>query len=622
MKKLFCLILTAALLLSATAACAKSDEPLAEFKQENEIVTYKRLDPEKTTLTVARTGNIDVLPFCEAFEAKNSDIQIVYTDITGGLQGATPTIDWVKNGYALDVLITTSEFFSADEIANFFENLSGSAYVENFEADALKRTAVNGSVYWLPGPSSINAMMYNKTLFAQYGWEAPNSFDEFLTLCAKITEDTAGAVQPWNPNAKYSNELQIVLEAFVYGDIFAGVENRTWYNDFLAGEGDFAGHMEPYFDVIQQLIDKKLLTEEHFSYSATARGKEFAAGQIAMINMVIYDADNEQYDFGYLPFPTTTGELGYICDSYSCFLGIPKKERSEKLQDAVDRFTAYFSSPAGQQDFMGNAMKVSNVKNVPLNQSDDLATLQPVIDAGHMFGMLDFRGVNLGLGMHDAVKEMTLGTRTGADVIATVDAAHALLPAATPAVYESVATVEKDMTVLETSFYIADMYREKAEADIGLIAHNVAYRGTLNRIFAGDFIVPDVAALKPRSFANDSTLIKVSMTGQQILDALNHPVGNDGVADCIYAYSGLTCKVAPWNPLGEKYLSVTLADGSALDPAKTYTVAFWQGTVAEEYITETLTTYEGTWEALMGAKMTADGVIRPANDKRITLIWD
>ena len=57
-------------------------------------------------------------------------------------------------------------------------------------------------------------------------------------------------------------------------------------------------------------------------------------------------------------------------------------------------------------------------------------------------------------------------------------------------------------------------------------------------------------------------------------------------------------------------------------PSKIYTVAIWQGTVHEEYITEVLESYEGTFEELLTAKLKADQIISPAKDDRMELKWD
>ena len=625
MKKRIYLLLALLLLLIAAVGCARNTA-LRTFRADNEILTYTRIDPDKTQLVVSRTGNIEVRRFCRAFEEQNPDVQVVYLDLTGGNGNCKPVVDWVKNGCLPDVMITAAGFFTDEETAQYFEDLSAEPLIANYEADALKRASVNASIYRLPGPSSINAMMYNKTLFQQYGWEVPATFDEFIALCRRIREDTDGQVEPWNPNAKYDNELLTAVEAFTYEELFGGADNRAWYTAFISGEGGaaFRGHMEPYYEVLRQLAEEGLLRPEHFSYSATTRGKEFAAGQIAMVNMNISDYDNDAFDFSYMPFPTTQGELGYLCDAFSCFVSVPKKEHSDREREVITRFLEFFSSPEGQRIFIGEGMQVSNVKGAVLNQSDDLADLQPAVEAGHMFERMEFEGAlgkaNFSLWQH--AKRLTEGTATVEDCIAKVDAAP-YRPAGSEeaAVQEVLATAPASLTMLETSFYIADAYRAAAEADIGLITHGEAYRGNLMRIFAGDLTPAFVEAFKPRSFENGAVLEKLVMTGGQLLEALNHPVGNERTADCVYAYSGLRCELAPWRPLGEKYLSVKLADGSPLDPDRLYTVAAWSGTVDPQYVTRVEQRYEDSWQALMTARLQADGTVKAASDGRVKLEW-
>lgn len=624
MKKMICATLAVLMLICVFSGCDKTDA-MERFKAKNEIFTYEVVDPEKTTLIVSRTGNIDAAAFLDEFEAINQDIQVIYIDITGGNAECRPAIDWVMNGCAPDIMITTSAFISDEEAEEYYVNLSVNPVIENFVAEALQRTSINANVYRLPGPSNINCMVYNKTLFTQYGWKVPNTFDEFIDLCNQIKKDTNGKVQPWNPNAKYSNELITAIEAFVYEETLGGVDNRAWFNDYLEGNANFAGHMEPYFNVLQRLIDNGILREEHFTYSATTRGKEFRAGEIAMINSPITDFDNEEFDFGYMSFPTTKGKVGYVNDTYSCYVSIPKKENSEEVQDAIDRFLRYFSTPEGQQVLIGSSMKISNVKNVPLNQSDDFAALKETIEAGHLFEYFDFSGGQyIGrANLYQLAFDMTSGEKSVADCIAEVDSQpRERAEKEQPEQPEIIARAE-NLTILETSFYIADCYREKANADIGLIVNNEAYRGNLMRIFPGEITAAFVNVLKPRSFENDSTLVKVSMTGAQLLEALNHPFTyEDAESNSVYAYSGLKCEIAPWRPLGEKYISVTLADGSAIEPEKLYSVAIWDGTVSAEYITEVTEAFEGSFEDIITAKMLADGVVAPANDGRVTLVWD
>ena len=624
MKKLICMLAILILTVCALAGCAP--KKAIPFTSDNEIATYAKVDVNKTQLTVARLGNnANVEKLAAAFEKKNPDVQVIVYDLTGGDIYHRPVIDWITHGLVTDVLFANQNTFSGDEVVvEYFEDLSTSPVIASFEAEALSRVAVNGFVYFLPSPSEINCILYNKTMFEQYGWSVPKTFDEFVALCVQIREDTNGAIQPWNPNAKYDSVFSIAIEAFVYEELFGGIENRVWYKEFCNGQNTFAGHMEPLYAALQALIDNGILLEEHFNYSATTRGKDFQNGLLAMFNAPLQKMTNAEYVIDYMPYPTTRGELGYVNDAFSSMLCVSKKERTDAQRDALNRFLAFFSSVEGQQALIGDSLMVSNVKGVPLNASEAMHGIEEVIDKGHKFNQLDFSETNERTWtFKDNALAMIAQGKTGAEIIAEIDA-H---PYKTAEEIETIAavklaTVTEDFTTLEFSNYIADMYREKAQADIGLINHGVAYRGNLVRLFTGDVYDTYMFPFRPRSFGNGSTLVKLSMTGQQLMDALNHPVGNLSTSNSIYAFSGLKCEVAPWNEPGKKYLSVKLADGSPLDMSKLYTVAAWEGAIDEAYITETLEAYEGSWDDLMAQKLQADGSIAPAKDGRIKLVWE
>lgn len=623
MKRTLKILLSVILLACMLAGCA--EKPVIG-RAANEIFTYKKLDPDKTTLVVSYTGNIYIGAFSNEFERLNPDIQVVCLDITGGNKRVTPARYWIYNGLAPDVMFWAGNLVSNEFISENFVNLSADSYSESYQSEALNSVAVDGNLYCLPCPSDAECMIYNKTLFEQYGWQLPTTFDEFVTLCDRITADTNGEVKPWNPNAKYSDEFSIVMQGFLYEELFAGVDNRKWYNDAMNGTSGTADHLTPMYNAMQTLIDHGILREEHFTYSATTRLNEFKAGQIAMINYKATDLNSDTYEFSFMPFPGTKGELGYVCKYYNAVVGVPKAERTKAVQDAIDRYLAFFSSEDGQRVFIGDSLQISNVKNVNPPENSALSALQPAMDEGHQFKLMDFCGADSRI-RYQPTKDANLmctGEKTAAECIADLE----IIPSdnssgSQTTEPETVATAEKDFTILETSFYIADMYREAAGADIAIIANNIAYRGNLMRVFAGALTPDFVSALLPRSLGNDTTLVKANMTGQQLLDALNDPMGaNDKTGDCVYAFSGLKCEVAPWNPQGERMLSVTLADGTAVDPQATYSVAFWSGTVFDKYITGETEAIEGGWTDLMTAKLQKDGAITPSDDGRITLVWE
>lgn len=624
MRKTFSILLAVVLLAAAVAGCAGDRAAVGEAP--NEILTYRRLDPDKTTLIVSRTGNIDIDAFSAAFEECNPDVQVVCVDITGGNKQYCPTEDWLANGLAPDVMFWAGSLVSDDIVTESFVNLSTSPVVGNYQSEALNDVAIDGNIYCLPCPSEVACMLYNKTLFEQYGWQLPTSFDEFVALCDRITEDTNGEIEPWNPNAKYSNEFETVMQGFLYGELFGGADNRAWFDSVVEGRGGSAGHLKPMLDAVQTLIDHGILRDEHFSYSATTRANEFRDGLIAMINYKAAVFESDTYEFGLMPFPGTAGGLGYVCKSYNAVVGVPVGEHSAEEQDAIDRYIAFFSSEEGQRIFIGDSLQISNVKNVDPPENSALSELQPALDEGHQFSLMSFYTDNCSITFQltNDARLMTAGEMTEDECLAAMAVPRAAGgESGGGSAPEAIAVAAADFTILETSCYIADMYREAAGADIGLIADNTAYCGNLMRIFAGELTASHVTVLMPRSLPNGSTLVKATMTGSQLIDALNDPAGQNGQpADCVYAVSGLNCELAPWAPQGERVLSVTLADGTAVDPNGLYTVAFWSGTVFDGYITEITDTYDQSWSELMTAKLQSDGTIAPAADGRIVLVWD
>lgn len=639
MKRTISVILCACMLCSCLAACGLAQltnsaasgvqQPTAskEGQADNEILTYTPIDKEKTTIYVSSTvtnGEAILARLSEAFEKANPDINVINSVSTSGIGTSYPIVKDVLSGTTADILFVEAGRFTDGQTEQYFENLSANPVASNFEEEALDRVAVNNNLYFLPGPSEIHCMLYNATLFDEYGWTVPKTFDEFADVCVQIKNDTNGEVQAWNPNAKYENIFKGATTAFCYDELFGGVENRTWYNEFLAGNTTFAGHMEAYYDMLQTLIDKGILTEEYFDYSATTRGKDFADGKIAFYNVSVTALPQTDFEIKSIPFPSTSGEDGYVVDRIGCLVGVPIKEHTEAQNDAIQRYLEFFSSVPGQQDYIDNTLMISNVVSVPFNSGEVLAGVQSAISTGHHYSELTFApsGQASNVQFRQDALAMLKDEKTATQCIADNDAQP--FTSLDEDKTTKLAEITEEFTILDTSCFIADVYRETADADIGLIANNVVYRGNIVRLHKGDFTDADITSYKPRSFDNKATLIKVSMTGEQLLKALNDIPNYSGknAANAIMAYSGLKCTVAPWNSVGEKYLSVTLADGSEIDPAKTYTVAIWDGAVDAQYYTEVLETCEGTWEEIMTAALTQKGTIAPANDGRITLVWE
>ena len=109
---------------------------------------------------------------------------------------------------------------------------------------------------------------------------------------------------------------------------------------------------------------------------------------------------------------------------------------------------------------------------------------------------------------------------------------------------------------------IADAYRAAAHADVGIV-NNGGIRADLP---AGDVTWGELFQVVP--FQN--YVVRLRVTGAALQAALEHALGS---AEARAHVSGITVRVTPDNPAGQRVTSVTLADGRALDAAATYTLA-------------------------------------------------
>jgi len=597
----------------------------------NEILTYKRLDPNRTQLVVAMVGNVNIQRLVDAFVQKNPGIQVTVLDITGGDGTTKPYEQWFENGLLPDVVFFSGTKSIVSQLdTHFFKDLSANAVLTNYQTEALIQMAQDEAIYALPGPATLHGMVYNKTMFDQYGWTVPETFNEFVQLCLQIKKDTDNQVTPWIPNAKYPNELITLFEGLTYPEILGGLENRTWLHNFKAGKATFNDHMKPLYDTFETLVKNGLFEEKHFTYSATTRWNEFLAGQVAMINRDIpRDFKNDNFEVGLFPYPGLKPNQGYLQGSISYYAGAMDTDRPKEIQDAAMSFLEYISTAEAQKLYIGDSLMISNLKNIPNENKTDFYFVNDAAQNGRIFSREDItvEGIPWVWSIRAGLMEIINGEKTSAQIMDEVDqrlrdGLSSLKVEGQPggtSVNAAYATIQEDFTILETSTFFADTFAEKAGAQIGLMMNNTTLRGNLMRMFKGDVTDSLVTVLKPRSLANGSTLIKASMTGEQLLGALNDPWED---YDCVYAFSGLKCTVHPWNKLGDKVQRVTLADGKPIEKDALYTVAFWDGTIKEKYITDVLENIPGSFEEILIEKAKSQKTLSPAKDNRITLIWD
>ena len=627
-RKVFWQLFFLCAVFSLLTGCRKQSTSFCRVS-ENDIPTYTRIDPSKTQLVIGLLRINSAEPLISNFQKIYPDIQPIVVIMQTRTDGYDPSLDWLKHGLLPDIMFNIDVLPGKNN--QYFEDLSGSSISGRYSSISLENEESGGKIYSFPGPAKIMVFAYNKDLFTKYAWNEPKTFDEFITLCDRIRKDTNGTVEPYNPNGKYTEDFILGMEAFAYGKLFGGIDNKGWYDDFIYGRGSFKEHMLPFFEMAQRMIDHGLIRPEHFTYSYTLRSKEFAAGKIAMMN-VILDADFEKKHetVAFRAFPALNDRETYLALRRDFNEVKIKKIRSSAEKKAADDFLDYISTPAAQDAYIGGSCMLSCVNDAHLSFTPAAQILQKNITEGRYFSCITFRGgivpssLNILELLRTEIAAMARREKTAvqaaADSESSIQKAEAAVPAAGKE--ETLCTVKESFSILETSEYIADTFRKKTGADIALIPDNSACCGNINRFFAGPITRSMMDTIKPRSLLNNSFLVKVRMTGTDLLQAMNDPPDyNGGTSDCIYAFSGLHATAAPWNSLGEKYLSVTLANGSPLVPDRLYTVAFWQGMVKEKYAADIVQIYDSSYTDFICTAVQNDREIYPVQDKRMKLIW-
>lgn len=107
-----------------------------------------------------------------------------------------------------------------------------------------------------------------------------------------------------------------------------------------------------------------------------------------------------------------------------------------------------------------------------------------------------------------------------------------------------------------------DVMREATGVDIAFQNGG----GLRTSIAAGDITMGNLYEVMPF----DNTLFTVELTGKQVIDVLNHGIGNEEFGDV--QFSGIKVKYDKAKPEGERVVEVTMLDGSKLEEDKIYKV--------------------------------------------------
>ena len=546
----------------------------------------------------------------------------------------------LQSGQAEDIVISPNMKSIADIAPETLLDLSGESFTDNYIGSALEVCQIDGELYFLPGPSSIYGIVYDKTLFGQNGWQIPKSYDEFIALAKTINASGVRAIQP---TCKYVRQAQLMFTMFAYDQVFGGVDNYKWTKNYQAGNASMKGHIEPALDKYKELQAANVIEMGDFDVQpgnrSTMMYKDHSCAMIVENEQAVLYAEQAGSDHEYGMFPFWCGNganSDKVMSIPSYYVGVSAR-LSQKGNEAklakVKAVLTYISTPKGQTAISGGELlQMSNVAGTDFKENEFNTAIMATVQKGNAVPEVELMSTGNGNAVEKALKndlrKYLEGSVSDDQLIADCDAARDGALKGSVERGEVVAQASDNFTCLETGLFIADALREKADAQIGLCLVGTTHCGMVGRIYKGDIHTADIASLSlsvgtTSGDPNDKKLWRVSMTGTEFIDLIKTAYmfnPNDNVPNIpYYVASGLKIRFAPWQT--DKLVSVTMADGTKLESDQTYTVALW-GWPFEDACTGTVEeVYEDSCDDILTEAVKKAGTLTPDNSGRFTLAY-
>lgn len=205
--------LLAAALAYGRAGCGQTKQSARQGTAEHEVLTLTPVSEDKMMITMRAGSGISFKEMEAGIEANFPDVDIVVTNNTW-LQ------DDIDHGCHQDMILAANSTHIEWNAKENLIDLSGERYLQNYYLATLQDSTVNDKIYYLPGPSNIYGIVYNKDMYAEHGWEVPTTLDDFIALCQNIEAADIRAIQP---ALYYRDAGRQFFTGFTYVPIFAGV---------------------------------------------------------------------------------------------------------------------------------------------------------------------------------------------------------------------------------------------------------------------------------------------------------------------------------------------------------------------------------------------------------------
>ena len=235
-------------------------------------------------------------------------------------------------------------FVDGDQVFPLDDALKQDGWGDSIVASALDRVKYDGITYGVPIDIDATVIWYNKTLFAEYGWDIPKTFQDLLVLIEVIKKEgiiplSLGNKDRWPATFWFQYPMMRLVDSGVVDAFNAGDPNASF-----SPEGAKA------FQVVQDLVKVDAFPKGFNGMTAGEANMLFLNSKAAMVLngtwQIGMSADApDDFELGFFPFVTfkdgKADQSDVIAGVAACFA----MSRNTVNKDAAILFLKHMTSP-------------------------------------------------------------------------------------------------------------------------------------------------------------------------------------------------------------------------------------------------------------------------------------
>ncbi|MEG2015415.1 MAG: ABC transporter substrate-binding protein, partial [Clostridia bacterium] len=364
--------------------------------------------------------------FENAVEEKFPDIDIIQVGNYSCDMGIAEYEARIKNDDLTDIVMTWPLDVGEQYWSERLMDLSSWSLSGKYATSMLNNIARDGKLYYLPGPSQVRSILYNKTLFAEKGWTVPTDFESFISLCHSIENSGIRSLQLGLGN---SEVFDTAFTGFGYDSSYSSTRNAQFISNYNLGNGNFVDNFAPALETFQRLVDEGILKPSDLDVYYQDRERMLFNRECAMVedSVLLARAGNNfngcTDEFALMPF-FNPGEKGDWARLYPvCYVGVNKhleEPKNSKKLSIVKDILEYISTVEGQQSLSADtgAMFSSLLGTTP----PDIPEIKDLVSTLNNGRYAVFNPLkNAQVALREGLKGIVRGNKTIEDVCAMVD---------------------------------------------------------------------------------------------------------------------------------------------------------------------------------------------------------